>query len=262
MSVLEKSMKRDLYSDLAPFYNRLLSEVDYQKWADYLEAQFQKHADFPIREVLDLGCGTGRMTFELAKRGYDMVGVDGSLEMLDQALADSPTHPNGESILWLAQDMTDFELYGTVDATVSCLDCINHLLSCGEIEKCFSLVHNYLVPNGLFLFDMNTPYRLKDVYAGQSFVLEDDGVFCAWQNSFSKASNLCDFTVTLFSACKGGTYTRTDSTETERAYSLSTVKRLLKKTGFQLLSVACDYQDTPISDKTERWYFAARALKP
>ena len=261
MLALENQTMNDLYSDLAPFYDKLLSSVSYSEWADYLEKEFKKWSKTPVREVLDLGCGTGRMAFELAKRGYDVVGVDGSFEMLDQALAAAPTKKNGESILWLAQDMTDFELYGTVDATVSCLDCINHLTSTKEIEECFDLVHNYLIPNGLFFFDMNTPYRLKELYANQNFILEDEGVFCVWQNHLRSKQNLCDFVVTLFKKQEDSTYTRAESIETERAYSLATIKRLLEKTGFELLSVASDYVGTAPDPATERWYFIARAIK-
>ena len=135
------------YEALAAVYDRLGNDIDYEAFADFYEARFLENGERPSL-VLDLGCGTGKMTTLLAERGYDMIGVDASAEMLSHAA--SRAYSKGHRILFLEQDMREFELYGTVGAVVSSLDCINYLVEDGDVDRCFSLVHNYLDPNGLF----------------------------------------------------------------------------------------------------------------
>ena len=146
-----------IYSMLAPFYDSFNGEIDYKKWAKFIDRIVRNNFPGNAEYILDLGCGTGNLTLELAKLGYDMIGADISDEMLDIARkkADKERQKN---ILWICQDMTEFELYGTVEAVVSSLDCVNHLLSEEDVQKCFSLVHNYLVPNGVFIFDINSRF--------------------------------------------------------------------------------------------------------
>ena len=147
----------DGYNVLAPVYDRLNDTVDYSQWADFIERCFLKYSpDRRIRSVLDLGCGTGSMTLELRRRGYDLTGLDISEEML--SVADSRMRDDGfTDVLFILGNMCSFELYGTVDAIVCCLDGINHLTSRDDLLACFSLVANYLEDDGLFVFDMNTP---------------------------------------------------------------------------------------------------------
>ena len=133
-----------IYDILAPFYNGINGELDYKSWADFIEKIIKKESAQPPELLLDLGCGTGKMTLELARRGYDMTGVDYSPEMLGVAREDAERE--GLDVLWLCQNMCELDLYGTVDVTVSSLDCLNHLTSKRELDKCLSLVHNYLIP--------------------------------------------------------------------------------------------------------------------
>ena len=133
------------YSAIAGVYDRLNKDIDYSAWAAFFEKCFEKYEIKP-ELVLDLACGTGRMTRELAGRGYDMIGVDGSADMLSEAYSEG-----GEGMLYLLQDMREFELYGTVGATVCCLDSLNYLLGDGELERVFSLVHNYSDPDALLV---------------------------------------------------------------------------------------------------------------
>ena len=127
-----------------------------------------------------------------------MVGVDRSEEMLAEAKCAAEKTPHGEEVLWLEQDMTSFDLFGTVDATVCSLDCINHLTKKQDLASCLALVHNFLVPDGLFLFDVNTPYKFENIYSDRAYLLEDDGVLCAWQNDYHRRSKLCRFYISLF----------------------------------------------------------------
>ena len=130
-----------IYDLLAPFYDAVNSEIDYSKWADFITEILNRHNKIEGENIiLDLGCGTGNMTLELAERGYDMIGVDYSVQMLDVARNRAEKLKLDGKILWLCQDMSDFELYGTVDAAVSCLDCINHITDSKELDKCFDLL--------------------------------------------------------------------------------------------------------------------------
>ena len=159
------------YQAIARVYDRLNAEIDYTAWADFLERCFDRFLPTRPELVLDLACGTGSMTLALASRGYDMIGVDGSAEMLSEAYSRATEQPG---ILFLQQDMRTFELYGTVGAVTCCLDSLNYLLCTDDLDACFACVHNYLDPNGLFLFDMNTPYKFSNVYANNAYVLEDE----------------------------------------------------------------------------------------
>ena len=202
------------------------------------------------------------MTIELAKRGYDMTAVDISGDMLSIA-ADRIAGAGLSGVLLLEQDMTDFELYGTVDAVVCCLDSLNHLTGRGELSRCFSLVHNYLDPGGLFLFDVNTPYKFKNVYGCNDFILEDENgkSVCCWRNTFDEESGLCEFALTIFTAGRDGRYSRTDTVQQERCYSEAQLRRALKRAGFEVLGFFGDYNFAPAGEKDERWYVAARCLK-
>ena len=162
-------MSYDGYSAIARVYDKLNKDIDYKKWADFFEECFSRFLKERPEIILDLACGTGRMTRELATRGYDMIGVDGSADMLGEAYASG-----GEGILYLMQDMRELELYGTVGATVCCLDSLNYLLKNEELSKTFALVHNYSDPDGLFIFDVNTPYKFENIYGDNSYVYELD----------------------------------------------------------------------------------------
>ena len=250
-----------IYSALAPFYDIWQSEVDYESWADFFCESFKRYFDGNVEGVLDLGCGTGSMTLSLAKRGFDMIGADNSEEMLSCACENARREGYAEKILYLCQDMREFELYGTVEAVVSCLDCINHLQNTADIKKCFSLVHNYLVPDGLFIFDVNSRYKFENVYADNSFVFESEGVMCVWQNEYNSKTHFCDFYISLFEENEDGSYSRTDECQRERMYPLSTLKRLLAECSFELIDVFGDLDFSPASDTDERLYIVARAKK-
>jgi SAM-dependent methyltransferase len=221
--------------------------------------------------VLDLACGTGSMTIPLAARGYDMIGVDGSADMLSEAYERAMGR---ERLLFLQQDMRSFELYGTVGATTCCLDSLNYLLTREDLDACLALVHNYLDPDGLFLFDVNTPHKFRSVYGDNAYVLEDElvwdagteteeraAVYCGWQNHYDPDTRICDFDLSIFEELPSGAYRRSDEHQQERCYEPDELLDALKRNRFELLGVWSDFQFSAPTDTTERWYFAARAKK-
>ena len=250
-----------MYDLIAPIYDRINGELDYSAWADFIEENIRRYnPNMPTELVLDLGCGTGRMTLELARRGYDMTGVDLSSEMLDVARASAEREGLSDRMLWLMQDITELELYGTVELAVSCLDTLNHLTSRAELVRCLSLVHNYLVPDGLFLFDINGKRKFEEIYADNSYVMEEEGAFCVWQNSYNPKSRLCDFYITLFKE-EDGRYARYDELEQERMYTLRSMKSALSECGFELVGAYSDFNFTEATDASERIYITARCKK-
>ncbi len=251
------------YSDLSRVYDILNKEIDYVQWAKFIKTCFDKYADVPALIVLDLACGTGNMTIELSKMGYDMIGVDYSAEML--SVATDKTADNGLSgkILYLNQDMKDFELYGTVGGVSCCLDSLNYLLKKSELEQCFRNVHNYLDGGGLFVFDINTPYKFENIYSDNAYILEDEEaqIYCGWQNDYNKETKICDFYLSIFERKSDEKYKRSDEIQSERCYFDNEIKELLGKCDFELVGFWGDLSFTTGNEKDERWFFAAKCIK-
>ena len=201
------------------------------------------------------------MTVELARRGYDMIGVDGSPEMLSAARDAAEAAGVGENCLWLLQDLAAFELYGTVEAVVSCLDTLNHLTSYADLRACLSLVHNYLVPGGLFLFDLNSREKFETAYADNVYTFESEDALCLWQNTYHPSTHIADFYVTLFEREADGRYLRTDELTRERMYPTASILRELRAAGFTPLAVgSIPYRESETRG-ADRLYFLARAEK-
>ena len=255
------------YGAISAVYDKINSSVDYSAWADFFEACFDKYLPERPELVLDLACGTGSMTLELAKRGYDMIGVDVSMDMLGVAMDRKYDLELPRDVLFLMQDMTEFELYGTVGAITCCLDSINYLTEDGDIEKCFSLVHNYLDPDGLFLFDVNTPHKFENVYGKSTYVYDEEDCggdsFLVWQNYYDTESRVCDFALTVFERDESGGYARRDEHQYERCYTREELTASLESCGFEVI----DFFDAPNlaaqanDPRAERWYVIARAKK-
>ena len=250
----------DNYFALSKVYDILNADLDYTAWAKYIDEKIKAHSDINVSLVLDLCCGTGTMTLELDKLGYDMTGIDLSPDMLDIARQKAMDAGRNNNILFLCQDMCEFELYGTVQAVVSCLDSLNHLDSEKDLKKVFDLVHNYLEPGGLFMFDLNSPYKFKNIYGTNAYVLEDEGIYCGWQNIYDKDSRICDFYTSVFVENNDGTYSRYDDYEREYCFTQKEVEKLLLKCGFELVSVDGDIDGLPVEKDTERLYFTAKRI--
>lgn len=243
------------YGPLARVYDRLNREVDYPRFADFYEACFERFLTVRPGILLDLACGTGRLTNLLAGRGYDMIGVDASDAMLSEA---SSGRVSASNPLYLLQDMRDFELYGSVGGVLCSLDGVNYLTGDGDIERCFDCVRGYLDPGGIFVFDVNTPYKFENIFDRNSYILEDGGVYCGWQNFYDRATRLCDFYLTIFEQTGKGGYRRSDERQRERCYSLGELRGALEGAGLEYLGVWGDLEFGEARNDCERWFIAAR----
>ena len=253
------------YDAISSVYDNINAEIDYSAWADFIEECFKRYLKEKPSLVLDLACGTGSMTFELHSRGYDMIGVDISEEMLYKAY-DKAYANEINNILFIKQDMREFELYGTVGAICSCLDSVNYLTTRKDLEECFSHAHNYLDPDGLFIFDVNTPYKFENIYGNNHYIFEsadNEGreAYCGWQNEYDKDTKLCNFYLSVFTENEKRGYERNDDEQTERCYTMEELRESLEACGFEVIGFFGDYDFAEPHSKCERWYIVARAKK-
>jgi len=240
-----------IYGDFASIYDRLMYDVEYSKWADYIEAIFKKYNKKP-QTVVDLGCGTGSMCIELTKRGYEMIGIDLSVDML--SCARDKSEREHCDILFLNQDIAKFELYGTVDAAISIMDSVNYLTLKSDLNSFFKLVYNYLNPEGLLIFDINTEYKLKNILGNNTYYEIDDDVSYIWCNNYDRKKKICQFDLTFF-VKENELYRRYDETHFERAYSVDEIKKSLNKSGLKLLAICNELSFSPPVKNSERLFF-------
>ena len=236
------------YGRFAGVYDVFMDNVNYREWADYI---IETLAQDGIRDglVLELGCGTGTVTEMLADAGYDMIGIDNSEEMLAEAM--EKRAESGHDILYLLQDMQDFELYGTVRAVISVCDSMNYLTDEEDLEYLFALVNNYLDPGGLFIFDMNTIHKYRDVI-GDTTIAEDreDGSFI-WENSYDRENALNVYELALFLPREDGLYEKCEEEHVQKAYSIEAIKAMIVKAGMELVAVCDAYTHNPGDENCE-----------
>ena len=237
------------YSSLAEVYDRLTENVEYEKRAEYIHSLLLKNlGDSGV--LLDLACGTGTLSLELSKFGYDMILCDLSAEMLSFARERLP------DALILCQSMTELDLYGTINHAVCSLDSINHLLKPCDVKAAFASVSLFMEKGGVFVFDVNTPYKHETVLGNNTFVSEKDNVFCVWQNSYKRKSKTVDINIDIFIE-EENKYERLRESFSERAYSIDDIKKWLGETGFEVTGVYDDMTSDEPTDTSERVYFTA-----
>ena len=243
------------YEFLAGCYDELTYDVGYSAWADYIEAHFRKKG-LPGKTVLDLACGTGSLTRELAQRGYEMIGVDQSPEMLAEAAEKNrdvgPIQP-----MFLCQSMDRLDLYGTIDACVCCLDSVNYVTRPKALLRAFQRVHLFLMPGGLFLFDVNTPEKLEGLDGGM-FIDETDDTYCVWRADYARRSRICTYGFDLFFRQDDGLWRREEEIHRERAYTPEELTGLLRAAGFTHIRPYGDRKLRPPRPGEDRIFFTAR----
>lgn len=242
----------EAYSGFAEVYDCFMDNVPYEAWCAYLSGILKEQG---IEEglVLELGCGTGKMTRLLKRQGYDMIGVDMSEEMLGIA-----RQQDSEGILYLLQDMREFELYGTVRAVVSVCDSMNYILEEDELLTVFRLVNNYLDPGGIFVFDMNTVYKYTEELGTQTICENREEASFIWDNYFDEESMINEYDLTLFVEEKEGWYRKYEEFHYQRAYEIGTVKDLLARAGMELIAVYGEGTKEAPEPTCGRVYFVAR----
>ncbi|MBE5040833.1 class I SAM-dependent methyltransferase [Oscillospiraceae bacterium DSM 107454] len=243
-----------MYDVLAEVYDQL-QDVDYEAFADYYEAIFQKFNCQPSL-VLDLGCGTGNMTLAMARRGYEMIGLDCSVEMLE--IAAQKARDQQKEILFLNQDMTTFELYGTVGAMICALDGVNYLTGDGQLEEMLQRLHCFLDPGGLLIFDVNTPYKFQKVLDGQTFLYDQDDIYCVWNNEYDAEEQICYFDLNIFLRDADGMYIRRDEFQEERAYSALELQECIERCGLECAGIFDHLSFLPPKTESERLFFVVR----
>lgn len=244
------------YDFLAGCYDELTYDVDYAAWADYIEKHFQRRG-IPGRTVLDLACGTGSLTRELAQRGYEMIGVDLSPEMLAEA-ADKNQDVGGVPPLFLCQPMEQLDLYGTIDACVCCLDSVNYVTDPKKLRRAFQRVHLFLMPGGLFIFDVNSPEKLMGL-DGQVFLDETEDTYCVWRAEFSKRSHICSYFMDIFRLDdETGLWDRGEELHEERSYSVEDLTGFLSEAGFHDIKVYGNLKMRAPVPGEDRLFFVAR----
>ena len=252
----------EAYTSFAVVYDTFMDNVPYEEWGEYLHGLL---LEYGVEDglILDLGCGTGTMTEILASKGYDMTGVDFSEEMLDIAM--QKRTKSGHDILYLMQDMREFELYGTVRAIVSVCDSMNYLTEDGDLEQVFRLANNYLDPGGLFIFDMNTEYKYREMLGDQTIAEERENYSFIWDNYYYEEEKINEYQLSLFvedpvlSEKTGQDICRKfQEMHYQRAYSLAEVKAALEVAGMEFIAAYDAFTRNPVHQESERMYIIAR----
>ncbi|MEG0780485.1 MAG: class I SAM-dependent methyltransferase [Oscillospiraceae bacterium] len=240
------------YEALAGSYDALTTDVGYRKRADYLEKLFQT-SRIPVHTVLDLACGTGTLTCLLAERGYELIGADGSEDMLAVA-QQKAWEVEGERPIFLHQSMQKLDLYGTVDAAVCCLDSLNYLTSPKDLQRTLARLHLFIAPGGLFVFDVNSVYKLERL-AGQVFLDETEDVFCVWRTEYAPRTKIVQYGMDIFQRQKDGRWCRSREEHRERAYGEDELRSYLTAAGFGHIHVYGDLKKTPPKPDEARLIF-------
>lgn len=245
----------DAYTSFAEVYDLFMDNIPYKEWCGYLSGIL---AEYGIKDglVLDMGCGTGNLTMELAACGYDMIGIDNSQEMLSCALI--KREKAGLDILYLHQDMREFELYGTVEAVVCICDSINYILEYDELVQVFSLVNNYLEPGGIFIFDFNTEFKYRELLGDATIAEDREESSFIWENEYDVETSLNYYDLTLFIREEDGRYQKYRETHVQRAYLPEEIMGALKESGMEVLEVYDAFTRQSPKEESERVYVIAR----
>ena len=246
----------EAYTSFAAVYDTFMDNIPYEEWEKYLKSLLYEYG---VREglVLELGCGTGNMTEILAQSGYDMIGVDNAEEMLEIAI--EKRMKSGLDILYLQQDMREFELYGTVKAIVSVCDSVNYILEEEELEEVFRLVNNYLDPGGVFIFDFNTVYKYREILGDQTIAENREECSFIWDNYYYEEERINEYELSLFIR-EGDSelYRKYQETHFQKAYDLETMKRLITQSGLEYITAFVAFTTEAPTRVSERIYVIAR----
>ncbi len=242
------------YNSFASVYDELTLNVDYQKRAEYIKNILYSH-NIKDGLLLDLACGTGSLSVEFSKMGYEVIATDCSAEMLMEA--QNKAFSQGQQIMFLCQKMEETDLYGTVRAIVCSLDSINHLSSIDDLNKTFAVLKNFIDDGGIMIFDVNTLYKHQNVLGNNTFVYDEKGVYCVWQNRLLNDNKTVNINLDFF-VKKGSTYTRFNENFNEIAFTVDEIKKCFEQNGFKLINIFDDMTENEPTKTSERLYCIIR----
>ena len=246
----------DAYTSFASVYDTFMDNIPYEEWAEYL-VDLLKEYGINDGLVLDLGCGTGNMTELLASAGYDMIGVDNAEEMLEIAM--EKREKSGHDILYLLQDMREFELFGTVRAIVSVCDSINYITEKEDLLEVFRLANNYLDPKGIFIFDFNTVYKYREVLGNQTIAEDREDCSFIWDNYYYEDEQINEYELSLFiKEQDSDLYRKYQEMHYQKAYDLDTIKGLVEQSGLEYITAYDAFTRNKPTEISERVYVVAR----
>lgn len=253
----------EAYTSFAEVYDAFMDNVPYGQWAEYMTGLLREyHIESGI--VAELGCGTGSMTRLLSRSGYDMIGIDSSMEMLDVARKKEPVRDAeeaGQGVLYLMQDMREFELYGTVAAVVSVCDCVNYITEPDELLTVFRLVNNYLDPQGLLIFDFHPESYYKKELADKTFAEDREDMSFIWDNAYDPQIKLNIYDISIFVRDTDGRYSKFQETHYQRGYTLEEMQNLIEQSGLKLLAMYDAFTRNPAGEDSERIHVVAMECK-
>lgn len=286
----------EVYGDFAYVYDELMDNTPYEEWCerivqliekfgvsrpqresglsegkvsdlqeedasdDSLEADIARNEKLILASernlVVDLGCGTGTLTQMLYQKGYDMIGVDNSGEMLSVAM--EKREKSGDEILYLQQDMRELELYSTVGTVVSVCDSVNYILEEDELLDIFKLVNNYLYPGGIFIFDFNTVYKYEQVIGDTTIAENREDCSFIWENYYHPEEEINEYDLTVFVQEEGDRFRRFTETHYQRGYTAEQMTALVEEAGMKVLLIKDSDTDGPVTEKSQRIYLVAK----
>ena len=246
------------YSALAAWYDELTRDVPYAAFADYYELLFAEHGG-ETKLLLDLCCGTGTLACLMAERGYEMIAADASADMLMSAREKASALSAGKMPLFINQSAQELDLYGTVDAAVCALDSLNHITDETALEAAIGRVALFTAPGGVFVFDVNTPYKLRRM-DGQVYLDETEDSCCVWRTFYAPGRKICTYQVDLFRLNANGSWDRAFEEHRERAWGREELETYLTEAGFGAVTVTGDLTSRPPAAEEDRWIF--RCQKP
>lgn len=244
----------DAFESLAQYYDRFVG-ADYKNISSFIHNRIQTYLP-DASLICDIGCGSGTVTFFLSEMGYDMIGIDGSMDMLTEAMDKRADFSRGETVLFLCQQLPEFELYGTVDVIISTLDTVNYITDDNDLDRLFYWFQNYLNPNGLLIFDINTLYKYQTMLNNHCEAFDDDTIFLSWRSSFD--GTICNHQLTFFEKDSDDLYFRSDEEQTQRYFSKEQINELLKVHNFEILDIFDDYSAVKPNATTQRLTYIAR----
>lgn len=242
-----------MYNKFAYIYDELMKDVDYKNWYLYIENVFNKFHKTP-EDVLEMACGTGNLSYYLGKKGYDLTCFDISNDMLSIAYNKLQ---NFRNVKIINQNMIDFNINKKFDAIISICDSINYILDEKDLLKTFKNVKKHLHKDGIFIFDINSHYKLSQIIGNNTFIEDREDIYYIWQNYFDEKSNIAEFYITFFTMDKDGKYIRFEEEHVERAYSTEEITQLLHSASFKEIYMYNGLSFEEIHDKSERISFIA-----